>query len=255
MVYNGGVNLTEAKCSFCGASLLRYQVSKVFFCNIDCKSSYQRLAKPVSKEWLIEHYVSKGMNCSQIAVLVGRDPKSVWNWLKDFGIETRKRGKTDNWKYSIGVPRVLTEDGRRKLSEAAQAARARDGRVPYLKNGVHHLKGKRGAETTNWKGGITPERQLFYTTEEWKRCAGKVWRRDNGQCRRCGLDARGMKRNEKARMFALHHIDGFKIKKRRADSTNIVLLCRVCHLWIHSKANKKGVFLGKGHRYSGKSRR
>lgn len=91
------VRTFECICHWCGDSLVRHKQAKsvvvtYHFCDRKCKGEFQRTAKPVSKEWLIEHYIDKRMDCVDIAKIVNRDPKSVWNWLKDFGIPTRPRG-------------------------------------------------------------------------------------------------------------------------------------------------------------------
>lgn len=107
--------------------------------------------------------------------------------------------------------------------------------MPYLKGGVHHLKGKRGAETPNWKGGVTPERQRVYGTEAWKAAVKLVWQRDDARCRRCDLDYRTVDRKQVR--FQVHHIKSFAIRERRLDPGNLVLLCGPCHRFVHSRAN------------------
>jgi hypothetical protein len=61
-----------------------------------------------------------------------------------------------------------------------------DGRVPWKKENGPPMRGKHGADTSNWKGGITPERQAFCSSEAWKEAIKKVWKRDNAICQRCG---------------------------------------------------------------------
>lgn len=285
----------SANCAFCSALVVRTQQAasanvKVHFCNSACKANYQRLAKPVTREWLEDQYVVKGMDCTQIGAMVKRDPKSVWNWLRDFGIPTRPRGghnklPEDQRKRYVPkpkpkTPRLTTDPGEellrvlylgklmsaRKIAETlnlnaktiihwlkhhgirirtVRECRLIDGRVPYLKNGVHYLKGGKPENHPSWKGGITPERQAFYATQEWKDCVKMVWARDDAKCHRCGLDHRTLLRG--TIRFELHHVDGFSIVESRSDPRNVILLCDRCHLWVHSKKNKRKVFLGKGH--------
>lgn len=214
---------------------------------MECKSAYQRLAKPVNKEWLEEHYINQRLDTTQIGIMVHRDPKSVWNWLKDFGIPTRSRGHgmtTERQSLAmtgVNLGRKLSAATRKKMSEHAK----RTGRVPYDPKIGSYMKGKKGANTPNWKGGVTPERQAFYATPEWKICVKAVWQRDNAVCRRCGLDNRTILRG--TIRFELHHVDSFVVVERRADPSNVLLLCHGCHKWVHSKKNKRRIFLGKGH--------
>ena len=209
----------------------------MYFCGIECKAAWQRTQKPVTKEWLKDAYVTQGLDTTQIGHLVHRDPKSVWNWLKDFDIETRKRGTTNNWRYSIGAPRFLTDAGRKRLSDCARAARLKDGRKPYLKNGIHWLKHP-GARPPSWKGGITPERQALYASQEWRDIVKLVWKRDKCRCKRCEKNL-----SHRRGKVAIHHIESFANRARRTELANLVLLCRTCHLWIHSRKNVNKDFL------------
>lgn len=184
------------------------------------------------------------MDCTQIGKIVKRDPKTVWKWLKKHGIETRPRG--DNWRQLPldGSPfrgKSHTEKFKAELS----AISIKDGRVPYLKNGVHWMAAT-GRKPSSWRGGITPERQAFYATKEWKECVRSVWKRDDAFCQMCGLNHRTIERGNPR--FTIHHIDSFMIKERRAVLINLLLVCQPCHYWIHSSENIEGVFLGAGHK-------
>lgn len=153
--------------------------------------------------------------------------------LKKARIPTRPRGQYmkgrkknyDNYWKGKNLP----QETRDKIRDAA----IKDGRVPYLKNGVHWLKGKRGAASPVWKGGITPERQAFYGTPEWKQVANLVWRRDYGKCQRCGLG----KYNQDKTPLDIHHIISFAFREGRGELCNLVLLCEPCHYWVHSREN------------------
>lgn len=236
--------IVEFDCVVCGNHVRKHWSTDMpgtpRYCSRTCKSEFQRQQKPVDRDWLYQKYIVEGLSAPDIARIVDRNSKRVWEWLRDFGIETRKRGKTDNWKYSIGKPRELTPEGRKKLSAQARAARQKDGRVPYLKDGKHHLKDKRGAETPNWKGGITPERQAFYSTVEWKEAVKAVWDRDNVICQRCGKHHNTASNRG---TFDIHHIIGFEVVALRSEVSNLALLCEDCHYFIHSNANVNKEFL------------
>ena len=229
------MNTFVAKCAFCGTGVVRKQVMSVYYCGISCKAAYQRLAKPVTEEWLRDAYLVRGMNCTEIAHQVKRDPKSVWNWLQDFGIPTRPRGS--NWRL---IPKggfkgkKHTPENRERMSKAAKESR----RVPYYPAVGSYMKGRTGADTPNWKGGITPERQAFYLTEEWKDAVKAVWKRDGFACVRCAKDLR-----HKTGQCAIHHIESFAVKAKRAKVSNLILLCKPCHLWVHSRKNKQREYL------------
>jgi 5-methylcytosine-specific restriction endonuclease McrA len=92
--------------------------------------------------------------------------------------------------------------------------------------------GKRGNANPHWKGGVTPKRQAFYLSPEWKKCSQEVWRRDRALCRRCGLKmAPGVEMH-------IHHKVSFAYRPLRAAPQNLVLLCDPCHDWVHSRKNK-----------------
>lgn len=230
-------------CEICGVSVTRwwyaYMGERPRYCTRACKAEAQRQQKPVDRDWLYQKYVVEGLDCTQIAALVHRNSKRVWEWLRDYGIPTRGRGTTGNGRHTKGKPRHLTPEAREKLSQRARADRLADGRKPYLKDGVHHLKGKRGAETPNWKGGVTAERQSFYGLPEWKDAVKAVYKRDNATCQRCGKRNNGSTRGA----FDIHHIVSFAVAELRCEVSNLVLLCEACHYWVHSSDNTEGEFL------------
>lgn len=233
---------TQLQCGFCATTIYR-RASKSgwVFCNIACKSAWQKQQKPVTKEWLEQKYLVEKLSMPEIGKLVKRDPSRVEDWLKDFGIQTRPRGLNTETQFKLGgsgwAGRRHSEESKEKIRQA----RIREGSVPYLKNGIHHLKGKRGAETTNWKGGATPERQAFYSSIEWKRAVSSVWKRDNATCQKCLLDFRRVDRNVVS--FHIHHIVSFAVRELRCELSNLILLCNSCHRWVHSRANVNKEFI------------
>ena len=190
-----------------------------------------------SAEWLYQKYVTEGLTAPDIARIVQRHPKRVWEWLRNADIPTRPRGvaSSANW-FQSGQPsafkgKSLTPERR----EAIRAARLADGHVPYLRNGVHWLKGVTGADHPTWKGGVTPERQSFYHSPEWKAAIRAIWMRDQCTCQRCGR--KPPRHGPKHNRGHVHHIVSFRVHELRLDLDNLVLLCADCHRWVHSRAN------------------
>ncbi len=243
VAYNGGMSTIETTCHWCGESLIRKSApslkSKIHFCNKKCKGEWQKTFKPVTREWLYEQYVVNGLDTTQIGHIVSRDPKSVWNWLKDFGIPRRPRGSgSTKTRFVKGMRsafagRKHTEENKKKFSEHAKAT----GRVPYDPKIGSYMKGKKGSEVPSWKGGITPERQAFYQTPEWKKAERNVKKRDKNTCQRCGSV------KEKGKPFDIHHIVSFSCVELRATESNLVYLCEPCHYWVHGKENKGKEFI------------
>lgn len=201
----------------------------------------------LTQEELHDRYWVQGQSCVDIARDVGRDPTTVRSWMKSYGMETRGRGQDTRQHFKHGhklcVGRLIPTDMREKLRQA----RLSDGSKGLFKpNGDHVLKGRRGAEIHSWKGGVTPERQAFYASEEWKEACRSVWQRADAKCEKCGLDHRHIDRD--AMKFHVHHVASFaKHPERRADPENLKLLCAPCHRWVHSNANTENLFLGASH--------
>ena len=233
----------KCKCHFCEADIVRIPGPKLHFCDTKCKGEYQRTLKPVTKEWLIEHYINKGMDTTQIAHMVKRDPKSVWNWLKDFDIPTRPRGGyTSPGCFQKGQSNPFqgkhhTEETKKKMSRIA----IETGRVPYDPRVGSYMKGRKGKNTPNWKGGITPDRQAVYSSEPWVEAVKGVWARDNAICQRCGKHHNETKYRG---TFHIHHVVSFEVKELRTSVDNLILLCAKCHRWVHGKKNTNKEFIG-----------
>jgi 5-methylcytosine-specific restriction endonuclease McrA len=191
--------------------------------------------KDLTRNALISEYEIKRRNPSRIAIIYHSTNEHVRELFGDFGIQLHST--VANGGSFRG--RKHTPETKKKIHDA----RIRDGHVPYLKGGVHWLRGKKGAEHPSYRGGSTPERQVFYSTPEWIECAKAIRKRDLNTCQRCNRKALPKERTS----FHIHHIDSFTIKSRRLAHDNLILLCRDCHLWVHSKKNASRELLGKGH--------
>lgn len=243
----------SVQCSQCGKSIVRvvwnYGKNRSildYFCDNVCKGSWQRAqreAKGFTREWLFQKYIVEKMDCTQIAKIAQRDPKQVWQWITDYGITTRSRGfASAEYGFRKGEPSAFL--GHKHTPEYREQMRLHaiaTGRVPYNPLVGSYMKGKKGAETPQWKGGITPERQAFYRSDEWKEACKATWRRADARCERCGIHHNEAKYRG---TFHVHHIISFMVRELRAKPSNLVLLCRKCHLYVHSNANTNKEFIG-----------
>lgn len=91
--------------------------------------------------------------------------------------------------------------------------------------------GKCGPLDKSWKGGLIPERYAFYSSAEWSELIKIVWKLYNNECDRC------KENDNKSKGMHIHHIVPFEVKELRAVIENLVLLCRKCHEFVHSKKN------------------
>lgn len=220
------------------------------FCDTRCKGDWQRENKKpegVTKEWLIHKYEIDHLDCAEIGRLVGRDTKRVWEWLRDYGIDTRPRGSSVSKQWARGERKIISgwkmsDESREKIRQL----RIKDGRKPYIMpDGSHYMKGRCGKDHHSWKGGLTPEREAMAQTEEWKNAVKAVWARSDAKCERCGKDHRKVD-NRKKDGFHVHHIAPFRFKELRCEVTNLALLCRPCHHFVHSKKNVEKEFIRDG---------
>lgn len=194
--------------------------------------------KPLAtKEWLYQKYWVEEKSMVDISKMLNRDIKTILYWMRKYDIQTRPRGHT--WKTNLqqGQPKGFrhTEETKRKVGKASRDR----GAVPYLRNGEHWLKTVEPEKNPNWKGGITPERQSFQRSDEWKKVANQIWKRDNATCQRCGLKYKYRKTDK----FHIHHIVSFMIQELRLEPTNLILLCPDCHHWVHSNENTEKEFI------------
>lgn len=241
----------KVNCSQCGNELMRWLINpntkqpiKNFFCDNQCKAKWQvaqRESLGFTKEWLISEYVDNLKSADQIAREIGRDPKRVWEWIRDYGIQTRPRGTDYGQVFKKGQIGTMTgkkhsEETRRKLSEISLM----DGRVPWGKGNEPYWKGKTGKNHPSYKGGLTPERQQFYSSIEWVEVVKKVWDRDKAICQNCGKHHNESKNRG---TFHIHHVISFQVKEFRTELDNLVLLCEECHRWVHSRKNKEKKFI------------
>jgi hypothetical protein len=199
-----------------------------------------RYARP-GAERLASLYTDLGLSCPDIGWLYERDAKTVHHWLRQAGIPTRPRGSDPAQWLTSGDTRSFS--GNKHSAESrARISVASKGRKPYLRNGQHWLHTVPADQNPNWKGGATPERQEFYRSAEWKVACVAVWQRANACCERCGLDWRAVDRSVTP-TFHVHHVWSFQIRATRSHPALLVLLCRPCHLFVHSKANVTREFL------------
>jgi 5-methylcytosine-specific restriction endonuclease McrA len=160
-------------------------------------------------DWLRAEYIENGRSAGDIAEQFGVTDAAIIFWLR---------------KHKI--PRRSTSEARALKHWGAFGS-------------DNPMWNKRGELNPRWLGGVTPERQAFYTSEEWRKACSTVWRRDNARCRRCGLH-----RTEQPDMpFHIHHIISFAVVEHRSDVNNLVLLCEVCHQFVHSRKNVDGEYL------------
>jgi hypothetical protein len=163
-----------------------------------------------------------------------RSPKKYWSkeWLYDEYVTKKKSSGVIAHEENCTRNNIIYFLGKHKIKRRDKI-QARNLRTDRMFGETNPMYGKRGALCPSWKGGITPLRQELYHSPRWKTICQEVWIRDKRTCQRCNKKAGW--RNYKD--FHIHHIIPFYFKDHIFDLNNLILLCRECHLWVHSKSN------------------
>lgn len=167
------------------------------------KGTHWRVRKPHwDQEWLENEYIRKQISAGDIAKNIGCTEGNILYWLRKYGIR------------------------RRTVSEARKAKKwANEGE----NNGMY---GRCGRDNPNWIDGSSPMRQKLYARSFWTEIVKAVYKRDSYKCVRCGCA-----HTSNSKLHA-HHIKPWAGHKNvRFEISNLVTLCRICHIWVHSKKN------------------
>ncbi len=172
------------------------------------KGEHWREPKPYwNREWLYREYVEKQRSSGDIATEFGVRDANILYFLKKFDIERRDVSEARAIKYWG----VTGED--------------------------NPMYGRSAETNPNWRGGVSPERQTLYSSQEWSDAVKVVWKRDKATCQRCGVKSKDTDE------MHIHHIVSFAVTHLRVEPSNLMLVCKTCHNWIHSKKNVNHEFL------------
>lgn len=203
--------------------------------NLDKTDSKQ--CNHLNERWLRTKYLVEGLSTYQIAAIVDRNPKRIYEKLRDFGIKTRSRAETlkNNSWWALGkYPRHGWKHSQKTKNILRNKALGRIGLI----GDKNPMFGRNGSLSARWKGGTTPERQSLYSKQEWKNIIKFIYARDDYKCKRCGT---GHTKNNK---LHAHHVKSWaEHKDLRSDPDNLITVCDECHYWIHSKNNIKKEFI------------
>ena len=90
---------------------------------------------PVDASWLRQKYVEEGLDCTKIAKLIGRNPKSVWVRLRKHGIPARPRGSSKGITFTHEWIAAITQAQRlRRQKEGAPTAVCQNCKGSFRRN-------------------------------------------------------------------------------------------------------------------------
>lgn len=173
------------------------------------KGHHWRKEKPHwNKEWLFNEYITKKHTIPELAIICDCTDSNISYWIDKHKIPFRSISETRSFKYwgSSGD--------------------------------VNGMFGVRGDSNPNWKGGISPDRQVVYNSQEWKEIVPLVFVKCDYKCLRCG-DTHKSNKNP----LHIHHLVSFEISELRIEINNLIVLCRKCHHWVHSRKNSKKEYI------------
>lgn len=108
----------------------------------------------------------------------------------------------------------------------------RKGRGRFCSLGCWHSFHK-GKNHSNWKGDLTPFRQSIYISIEWKELYHKILEKFKYRCYLCDKNYSG--RDKK---MEVHHLKPLsEYWWMPFVESNLVLLCKDCHVWVHGNEN------------------
>jgi len=181
--------------------------------------------KYTNKEWLYHYYVIKKMSTYKIGKLVGRDPKTIYSYLKKFDIPTRKRGEnlSRNGKDNYMKNNKINPMKGRKHSEKTKRIIGAKSSVPKpaLRGKNNGMYGRKGKLNPNYIDGSSSERQCLYASSKWKDIVRRVFKRDKYLCQRCGNVSKY------DNPLHSHHLKSWaNNKKERFEIDNLITLCK-----------------------------
>lgn len=92
---------------------------------------------------------------------------------------------------------------------------------------------KSGAESSNWKGGLTNKVRSFRTSKEYSQWRKKVFERDKYTCKKC---------KKEGGVLSAHHIEELSNNIDKAlDINNGITFCIKCHNLFHRKYGRKNL--------------
>ena len=162
-----------------------------------------------------------------------RKHKEYWDyeWLYNEYIVNKRSAKDIAKQFNVVTQNIIYHLNKNKIPRRTISETRKLIDYSFMTGKNNPMYGRCNELNGNWKGGCSSERGIVYSSLEWADCVKYVWDRDKATCQRCN------KYKGTNDEFHIHHIVSFKDKTKRFDKTNLILLCKKCHNFIHSNKN------------------
>jgi len=189
-----------------------------------------------------------GLSSRKVARRLGVDQKTILNWAHSVGFR-RDQGEAQSGERHRNYGKRLPKETREKISRAQRGKKlsrkhreklsaAKIGKPPNkncILGSVRYHRGwplshdhrrkiaiaNSGANSSSWKGGVTPENDRIRKSVEFKIWREKVFERDNWTCQDCG---------KRGGYLEPHHKKSFaEFPELRFDVDNGITYCHECH--------------------------
>lgn len=208
-----------------------------------------------NKKWLYHQYCVEGRNSYEIAELQGCSSTTIINWLRRYGIATKKRSDYKKVDIDESTLRKLYLEDKKSISDVSNLLHVCDNTViKYLrKYGIKsrrvsdypsfvqgHIRGRkkligrhRSLETRikisksktlgEWEGFASKDSvyRQHAQTPEYRNWRQDIFKRDQFTCQECGVYSGSLE---------LHHIIPLRdYPEGIMESSNAITLCLECH--------------------------
>lgn len=181
----------------------------------------------ISKEWLIDHYVSQELSMRACADLISCSPTTILKAIKRHGIEPRACTEKAHRRA-----RELIKQGEWPLLRANNMGENNPAKRPEVREKIRQSKigsnnamyGRHGPESGNWRGGISFEPYCIKFNKEFKE---RVRNKFGRKCFSCDEPENGRK-------LSVHHIDYNKNSICNGKEWAFIPLCTKHHAETNS---------------------
>ena len=172
----------------------------------------------ISRKRLYKEYILNNKSTIVISKMFNYSRPAICNLLRKYNIEIRSPSQ----RASIPRPWIRGDKSPTKRLEVRLKMSKNHADFRGEKNPSYGNERIKGSNNPNWKDGIADSP---YPPEWNERLKEKIRKRDNYKCQKCSIP-----QIECIKKLHVHHKDE---NKQNCDESNLISLCRKCHITIH----------------------